>query len=167
VQALLFQVVAELLDPRFVLDRPERVRHAAQPLGGILTVAAVDPVEVLGLGVVRLEVGIADGPRGGQAAVVANLAEVLRPQAEQRGPVELGVSPDVVQLSAATPTTGQVSSPRFSSPVERAEGHHPGQVTGDAEDDEHVRRARLVTAGCRGHATTLRAAGVPRLARGR
>jgi hypothetical protein len=92
-QPLLLQVVAEPLDPRFVLDRGEPVRCAARPLGGVLSAAAVDAVEVLGLGVVRLEVGVADRPGRRQAAVVTNLAEVLRPQAEQRRTVELGVAP--------------------------------------------------------------------------
>ena len=57
---------------------------------------AVHQVQVLGLGVVRLEILIADRPRGRDAAVMADLAEVLRPQAEQGRAVELRVSADVV-----------------------------------------------------------------------
>ena len=56
VQSLLLQVVAQLLDARLVLDRPEPVRSARRPLGRVLPVPAVHQVEVLGLGVVRLEV---------------------------------------------------------------------------------------------------------------
>ena len=51
---------------------------------------------MLGLGVVRLEVLVADRPRGRDAVVVPQLAEVLWPQPEQRGAVELGVAADVV-----------------------------------------------------------------------
>ena len=96
VQSLLLQVVAELLDPRLVLHRPEPVRSARRPLGRVLPVPAVHQVEVLGLGVVRLQVGVVDRPGRRDPAVVAQLAEVLRPQPEQRRAVELGVAADVV-----------------------------------------------------------------------
>ena len=68
----------------------------AGPFGGVLAVVAVDEVQVLGLGVVRLEVVVADRPGRRQAAVVPDLAEVLGPQAEQRRAVELRVPADVV-----------------------------------------------------------------------
>ena len=96
VQALLLEVVAELLDARLVPDRRERIRGAGRALGGVLAVLAVHPVEVLGLGVERLQVLVADRPRGRQPAVVPDLAEVLRPEPEQRRAVELGVASDVV-----------------------------------------------------------------------
>ena len=96
VQPLLLQVVAQLLDPRLVLDRRVRVLRAGRPLGRVLAVPAVHDVEVLGLGVPGLEVGVVDRPGRGDAAVVPDLAEVLGPQPEQRRAVELGVAADVV-----------------------------------------------------------------------
>ena len=96
VQALLLEVVAELLDARLVLHRREGGSRALAALGRVLAVPAVHEVEMLGLGVVRLEIGVADRPRRGDAAVVTQLAEVLRAQPEQRRAVELGVAADVV-----------------------------------------------------------------------
>jgi hypothetical protein len=95
-QPLLVQVVAQLLDPGLVLDRREAVRRTGRTLGGVLAVAAVDPVQVLGLRVVRLEVLVPQRPGGRDAAVVPQLPEVLRPQPEQSGAVELGVPTHVV-----------------------------------------------------------------------
>ena len=63
---------------RLVLHRRMRVLRAGRALGRVLTVPAAHPVEVLGLGVVRLEVGVLDGPRRRQTAVVPDLPEVLR-----------------------------------------------------------------------------------------
>lgn len=96
VQSLLLQVVAQLLDARLVLDRRIRVLGAGGTLGRILAVPAVDEVEVLGLGVVRLEFLVAQRPGGGEAVVVAELAEVLGTHTEERGAVELGVAAHVV-----------------------------------------------------------------------
>ena len=58
------QVVVELLDTRLVGDGWIRVRARARRLGRVLAGLAVDEVEPLGLGVVGLEIGIGDGPRG-------------------------------------------------------------------------------------------------------
>jgi hypothetical protein len=55
-------------------------------------------VQPLGLGVVGLEDRVAQRPGGRDAAVVADLAEVALPQAEQDRAVELGVAADVVLL---------------------------------------------------------------------
>ena len=90
------QVVVQLLDARLVLHGREPVRRARPRLGRIDAALAVDLIEVLGLRVVRLELVVADRPRRRDAAVVANLAEVLLAQPEQRGAVELGVAADVV-----------------------------------------------------------------------
>ena len=62
---------------------------------------AVDEVELLGLGVVGLEVGVGDRPRRRDAAVVADLAEVALAQAEQDRAVDLGVAADEVLLRGA------------------------------------------------------------------
>ena len=56
----------------------------------------VDEVETLGLGVVGLEVVVGDRPRGRDAAVVADLAEVALAQAEEDRAVELRVAADEV-----------------------------------------------------------------------
>src|SRR3954449_8326021 len=91
-QPLFLQVVAQLLDARLVLDRREPVLLTGGTLGGILAVATVDPVEVLGLGVVRLEVLVPQRPRGRDSAMMPQFAEVLGPQPEQGGTVELGIA---------------------------------------------------------------------------
>ena len=54
VQSRLGEVIGELLDPRLVRDRRERIGRAGGWLGRILAVGAVDLVELLGLRVVRL-----------------------------------------------------------------------------------------------------------------
>ena len=83
------QVVGELLDARLVADRGERVGRRRGRLGRILAARAVDLVELLGERVVGLHLVVGDRPRGRDAVVVAQLAEVLRAQAVQRGAVEL------------------------------------------------------------------------------
>ena len=96
VQALLGEVVGQLLDAGLVRHRRERVRAARRRLGRILPARAVDLVELLGLGVVRLHVLVGDRPRRRDPVVVLELAEVLRPQPIQRGAVQLGGAADVV-----------------------------------------------------------------------
>ena len=71
------EVVGELLDPRLVGDRRERIRRARRRLGGILAAGAVHLVELLRLRVVRLQLLVGDRPRGRDTVVVAELAEVL------------------------------------------------------------------------------------------
>jgi hypothetical protein len=90
------EVVVKLLDPRLVRHGRERVRRARRPLGRVLAADAVNLVELLGLRVVRLELVVGDRPRRRDAVVMAELAEVLRPQPVQRGPVELRRSADEV-----------------------------------------------------------------------
>jgi hypothetical protein len=58
----------------------------------------VDQVEPLGLRVVGLEIGVGDRPGGRDTAVVANLAEVPLPEAEEDRAVELRVATDEVLL---------------------------------------------------------------------
>src|SRR5438552_16345897 len=67
--------------------------------GRLRRIAAAEPVrliEVLGLGVVRLQVVVRDRPGGRDAAVVGDLSEVLLAEPDQRGAVELGVPADEV-----------------------------------------------------------------------
>ena len=86
----------QLLNSRFVLHGWEAVRRARPRVGRIDTAFAVHLIEVFGLRVVRLELVVADWPCRRDAAVMADLAEVLFAQPEERGAVELGVSADVV-----------------------------------------------------------------------
>ena len=93
------EIVGELLDARLVADRGERVRRRRRRLGRVLAARAVDLVELLGERVVRLHLLVGDRPRGRDPVVVAELAEVLRAQAVQRGAVELrGAADEVVHL---------------------------------------------------------------------
>ena len=71
------QVVRELLDPRLMRDRRERVRRARRRFGRVLATGAVHAVQVLGLRVVGLHLLVGDRPRRRDAVVVAQLAEVL------------------------------------------------------------------------------------------
>ena len=96
------EVVVELLDARLVRDGGvrERARSAGGSVGSSPRLP-VHEVELLGLGVVGLEVGVGDRPRRRDAAVVADLAEVALAQAEEDRAVELRVAADVVLRRAA------------------------------------------------------------------
>jgi hypothetical protein len=90
------EIVVELLDAGFVRHRWVGKRARAGRLRRILALVAVDQVEPLGLGVVRLEVAVGDGPGWGDAAVVLDLLEVALAQAEQDPAVDLGVAANEV-----------------------------------------------------------------------
>ena len=96
VQAGRREIVGELLDPRLVRDGRERVGRARGRLGRILAAGSVHLVELLGLRVVGLELGVADRPRRRDAVVVAQLAEVVLAQAIERRAVELRRAADAV-----------------------------------------------------------------------
>jgi hypothetical protein len=82
VQAEAGEFVGQVLDAQLVADRRVQVRGAGGRLGRVFAAGAVDVIQPLRLGVVGLEVVVADGPGRGQAAVVADLAEVLLAEAE-------------------------------------------------------------------------------------
>ena len=93
------EVLGELLDARLVRDRWVGVGAAGRRFGGILSARAVHAVELLRLRVVGLHRLVGDRPRGRDAVVVAQLAEVLSAQPVQRGAVELRRAPhEVVDL---------------------------------------------------------------------
>ncbi len=93
------QIVDELLDPRLVRDGRERVGPTRGRLGRILAPGAVHLVDLLGQGVVGLEVGVRDRPRGRDPVVMPELTEVLLAQAVQRRSVHLrGAAHVVVHL---------------------------------------------------------------------
>ena len=97
-QTELHEIVVQLLDARLVLDGRIREAAAAGAVGRVLARGAVDVVQAFGLRVPRLVVLVGERPRGGDAAVMLDLPEVLRPQPEQRSTVELRVPADVVVL---------------------------------------------------------------------
>ena len=90
------EVVRELLDPRLVRDRGERVRRARGRLGRVLAARAADLVELLRQRVVRLDLLVLDRPGRRDAAGMLELAEVLLAEAVERRPVELGRPADEV-----------------------------------------------------------------------
>src|SRR5207244_10703883 len=71
------ELVGELLDARLVRDGRERVGRARLRLRRILAARAVHLVQLLGLGVVRLELVGGDRPGGWDPGGVAELAGVL------------------------------------------------------------------------------------------
>ena len=95
-QSLPREIVAELLDARLVADRGEQVVAARAGLGRIFTAIPVHLVEMLGLGVVRLEIAVGDRPCRRETAVMANLAEVTFAQPEQRRSIKFRVAAHVV-----------------------------------------------------------------------
>jgi len=59
---------------------------------------AVDVKEFLGAGVVRLHVGVGDGPGGGDASLMLDDAEVFGTHAKHGGAVDFGLSSNVIGL---------------------------------------------------------------------
>ncbi len=96
VQAGRGEVLGELCDARLVRDGGVGVGRARRRFGGVLAARPVHFVELLGLRVVGLHLLVGDRPCGGDAAVVAQLAEVLFAHPVQRRAVQLGGAPDVV-----------------------------------------------------------------------
>jgi len=58
----------------------------------------MDVEEIFGLRVEGFDVGVGDGPGGGDAALVVDDAEVLCAKAEHGGTVDLGLASDIVSL---------------------------------------------------------------------
>src|SRR5262249_46032937 len=77
-------------------DRRVRVGRACGRFDRIFTAVAVDVIEPLRFGVIRLYIFITDRPGRREAAVMANLAEVFFTKAEQRGTVEFRIAADVI-----------------------------------------------------------------------
>ena len=90
------EVVGELLDARLVRDGREGIGRAGRRLGRVLAARPVHLVELLCLRVVGLHLVVADRPLGGDAVVMAQLAEVLFAQSVERRAVELGRAADEV-----------------------------------------------------------------------
>src|SRR5215471_3639866 len=77
-------------------DGGKRVRPRSVGLRGIFTSLSVDLVQLFCLGVIGLQVVIANWPSRRDAPVVLECTEILPAQAKQRSAVELGIAADVV-----------------------------------------------------------------------
>jgi hypothetical protein len=75
----------------------ERGAESARTAGRIAEIA-VDMEELFRAGVVRLHIGVGDGPCRRDAAAVLDNAEVFRAHAEHCSPVDLGLASDVIGL---------------------------------------------------------------------
>ena len=127
--------VREVLDVRLVLERRVRVRRAAPGLGRVLAGSAVHAVDPLGLGVVGLEVGIAERPGGRGALVVLHRAEVVLPEPGQAGAVDLGAAADhVVDAGCERPAPTVVPGLcRLVPPLDEDRARRPvGRLAGQA-----------------------------------
>ena len=71
-------------------DGGKRIGRAGRRLGRVLAARAVHAVELLGQRVIGLELVVGNRPGGRDPVVMAQLAEILRPQPVQSGSVELG-----------------------------------------------------------------------------
>ena len=87
-------------------------------LGRVLAAGAVHLVELLGLRVVRLHVGVGDRPRRREPVVVPELAEVLLAQPVQRGAV------------AAWSPRRRSSAPAARTPCRRRSTTYPARCSG-------------------------------------
>src|SRR5208282_2585389 len=72
------------------------IGRAGRRFGRIFSPVSVHLIEILGLGIVRLQIVITERPRGRDASVVAQFAEIFLAQSEQSSTVKLGVAADVV-----------------------------------------------------------------------
>src|SRR5215467_1936471 len=77
-------------------DSGPGIGRVGRRFGWIFAAIAVNLVEILGLRVVGLQIVIADRPRWGDPAVVAQFAEIFLSQAEQRRAIELCVAAYVI-----------------------------------------------------------------------
>ena len=92
------EVGAQLRDAWFVADRRERVGGGGGGFGRVAATFAVHGVQLLGAGVVGVEVGVGQRPGGGDPVDVGDGAEVAFAEPEEHRAVELGVAADVVVL---------------------------------------------------------------------
>ncbi|MCG3163382.1 MAG: hypothetical protein JMDDDDMK_04779 [Acidobacteria bacterium] len=90
------EIFVKLLNARFVADRRVREGAAGPWFGRVFAARSVNVIKILGLRVIRLEVFVRERPRGRDAVVMANLAEIFLAQSEQRRAVKFGVAADVI-----------------------------------------------------------------------
>ena len=70
------------MNARFMADRRMRIRRARRRLGRIFAAIAVHVIKPFRFGVIRLYVGVTNGPCRREAAVMANFAKIFLAQAE-------------------------------------------------------------------------------------
>src|SRR5207245_2637111 len=90
------QVIAQLLDARFVRYLGILVRRARRRFRGVFAALTVYLVQMFRLGVIGLHLVVTDRPRRRHAAMVLQFAKIFLAQTEQGGPVKLGISAHVV-----------------------------------------------------------------------
>ena len=110
VNAKLADSVLNRLHARFVADWGERILLRMEGFGGIERRAestrnrrrcseiAMHVEEFFGAGVIRLHIGVGDGPLRGDAAFVLDQAEIFGAHAKHRGAVNLGLSSHAIDL---------------------------------------------------------------------
>jgi hypothetical protein len=91
--------VSDLLNARFVADGRVRIRRARLRFGRVFAAIAVNVVEMFGLGVIWLEFIVADRPRGRNAAVMLQFAEILAAQSQQGRAVKFRQTADEIMLT--------------------------------------------------------------------
>jgi hypothetical protein len=92
-QAELLQIIRELLNTRLVLYGRVLVVPARDSGERVLAVPAVPPEQVLGAGVTRLHLVVAQRPGGRDTVRMLDRAEVAGQQPEQRRPASRSASP--------------------------------------------------------------------------
>ena len=119
------QIVEQLLNARFVAHRRMTIGRAGRTFGRIDPVLPVDMIKMLRLGVVRLEVLIAQWPRRRDAAVVPDFSEVLLAESQQGRAINLGIPADVI-LNAGVKRLSVLVIPGLLGPILRFEEDGPG-----------------------------------------
>src|SRR5262245_30328656 len=122
VDTLLAQSRRKLFDVRLVPQGRIREGAAAPGLGRVLAGRTVHAVHLLGLGVVRLEVFVAERPRRRDPLEVLYRGEILLTEPGQARPVDLGVSADDV-VDSRREAASRAVEPDLARPVAAVHEH--------------------------------------------
>src|SRR5229473_5185080 len=90
------KVVGQLLNARLMADGRPGIGGVRRRFGRIFSAVPVHLIQILGLRVVRFQIVITERPRGRDATMVANFAEIFFAQTEQSSTVKLGVATHVI-----------------------------------------------------------------------
>ena len=90
------EFVEEFLDTRFMRNGREWVFRFRRGLGRVRSSLAMDLIESLGLGIVRLKVAILQGPLGRNASLMLNPFKIALSQPKHGAPVDLRIASHVV-----------------------------------------------------------------------
>src|SRR5262245_20963206 len=91
-----FEIVVKMLNALFVTYRWVPVRRAGPGFSRIFPTIAMHLIEMLGFGVIRLQLVVTNRPGRRDSAVMSNLAEVFLAQAKESSAVEFGVAADEI-----------------------------------------------------------------------